>query len=334
LDKRRIKRLFRIVLAILAILILESCSEKKAPRNYRVGILCGLEYIADAADGFKEGMAALGYIEDKNIAYDFQKTNFQPDLEERILKTFVKENVDLILTFPTEVSIMAKQVTQGTNIPVIFIIANIEGSDLVESIRHPGGHITGIRYPGPDLAVKRFDIMLDLAPNAKRLWIPYQRGYPIVASQMDVLYKAAVPVSVELIEFPASNADELQAELDARAESGDIGMDAILFIAEPLAVTPDAFGVMGKFAFEHKIPIGGAPMAVGGYESLFGVHVISKNVGYEASFFADKILKGTWAGSIPVASAESHIIINYRAADKLGIKVSEGLLRSADEIIR
>jgi putative ABC transport system substrate-binding protein len=158
-----------------------------------VGILCGLEYIADAADGFKEGMAALGYIEDKNIAYDFQKTNFQPDLEERILKTFVKENVDLILTFPTEVSIMAKQVTQGTNIPVIFIIANIEGSDLVESIRHPGGHITGIRYPGPDLAVKRFDIMLDLAPKAKRLWIPYQRGYPIVASQMDVLYKAAVP---------------------------------------------------------------------------------------------------------------------------------------------
>ena len=216
MDKRRIKRLFRIVLAILPLLILEGCSEK-APQNYRVGILCGLEYIADAAEGFKEGMAALGYIEGKNIVYDFQKTNFQPDLEERILKTFVKEKVDLILTFPTEVSIMAKQVTQGTNIPVIFIIANIEGSDLVESIRHPGGHITGIRYPGPDLAVKRFDIMLALAPKAKRLWIPYQRGYPIVASQMDVLYQAAVPAGVELIEFPASNAGELQAELDARA---------------------------------------------------------------------------------------------------------------------
>jgi putative ABC transport system substrate-binding protein len=166
LDKRRIKRLFRIVLAILPLLILEGCSEK-APQNYRVGILCGLEYIADAADGFKEGMAALGYLEGKNIVYDFQKTNFQPDLEERILKTFVKEKVDLILTFPTVVSIMAKQVTQGTNIPVIFTIANIEGSDLVESIRHPGGHITG---PG----FLRVFIYCLIGPQT-----PHDCGFPI-----------------------------------------------------------------------------------------------------------------------------------------------------------
>jgi putative ABC transport system substrate-binding protein len=301
---------------------------------YRVGVLSGLDYVAVITDGFKAGMADLGYVEGQNIVYDVQKTNFDMAAYQNILKKFVADKVDLIFVFPTEASMEAKAATQGTEIPVVFSFALIEGMGLVESVREPGGNITGVRYPGPDIALKRFEIMRELAPEAKRIWIPYQRDYPIVAPQLEVLRPAAAAAGVTLIEAPAANAAELQAELDARAASGDIGMDAILFVAEPLAVTPENFAVMGKFAYEHKIPIGGALMVVGDYGSVFGVNVDPVKIGKQAAPLADRILKGTKAGTIPVVSGENYFQINYKAAQELGLTVPDGLLSQAAEVIR
>jgi len=323
-----------IFAALLAVIVFFTSCSKKPQKVYRVGILCGLDYISAIPGSFKDEMAVLGYVEGQNIEYDLQRTNFEPEREERILKQFIWNKVDLIFTFPTEVSMTAKAVAEGTNIPVLFCFANIEGTDLVASVPKPGGNITGVRYPGPDLAIQRLETMLELAPHAKRIWIPYQRGYPIVTSQMEALQPAAKAAGVELIEFPADNAAEIQAELDRRRKLDDIGMDAILFIAEPLTVTPDAFEVMGKFADEYKLPIGGALIEVGGYGSIFGINVDISKTGRQAATLADKILKGTPTGTIPVVSSESYFEINYKTAQRLQVEVPEGLLGRADKIIR
>ena len=334
-SKRIIKSIQRwLITALLVIagVFFNGCGEKA--KVYKVGILCGLDYIAAIPDGFKAKMTELGYAEGENIVYDLQRTNFEPEKEEQILKQFVKDRVDLIFTFPTEVSMAAKAITRGTDIPVLFCFANIEYTDLVENIRQPGENITGVRYPGPDIAIKRFEIMLELVPKARRMWIPYQRGYPIVASQIKALLPVAASSGVTLEEFPADDAAEIQAFLDKRAKSADIGMDAILFVAEPLCVTADAFAVMGKFAFAHKIPIGGALISVGDYGSIFGVNVDIVQAGKQAATLAAKILQGTPAGSIPVVSAENFFEIDYKAAQHFDLKLSEGLLSRADRIIR
>src|SRR5204862_2918700 len=121
--------------------------------------------------------------------------------------------VDLIFVFPTEVSIAAKKAIQGTNIPVVFAQAFIEQSNLVNSVREPGGNITGVRFPGPDLAIKRLEVLLELAPKAKRLWVPYQKGYPNVPPQLEALRPAAAAAGVTLVEAPFANVTELQADL-------------------------------------------------------------------------------------------------------------------------
>jgi putative ABC transport system substrate-binding protein len=320
-----------MILLILVCVILSGCVGQE--KVYRVGILFGLEYFAPVIDGFKEKMTELGYVEGKNIIYDIQKVEI-PIGNQHLIQKFVDDKVDLIFPFPTEATMETQEVTEGTDIPIVFACAAIEDMGIVESVSHPGGHTTGVRYPGPDISIKRFEILLELVPEAKTIWIPYQRGYPIVVPQLKALRPVAEAAGVTLIEFPADNASELQAEFDRLSQLDDIGFDAIMAVAEPLFVTPDAFEVIGKFAYEHNIPTAGAIMTVGNYSSIFGVHVDSFPIGKKVAVMADKVFKGAPVGTIPVASPEYYFAINYKAAQEMGINVSEGMLAIADEIIR
>lgn len=311
------------------------CTEVNEEKKlYHVGIFSGLEYVAEVIDGFKERMTELNYIEGDNIIYTINRTNFDINEYHRIINNFIKEEVDLIFVFPTEASVEAKALTQDTGIPVVFTFANIEDVDLVDSVSEPGDNITGVRYPGPDIAVKRFEIIHELVPEAKKIWIPYQRGHPIVSSQLEALRPAVASVNVTLIESPADNITELDINLQLLNESENISIDAMLFIAEPLTVTPEAFEVIGKFSEEHKIPVGGALITTEKYETIFRVNVDIFNAGKQASYLADKIFDGIDAGTIPIVSAESYFEFNYKKANELGLHISEGLPNMADEIIQ
>jgi putative ABC transport system substrate-binding protein len=319
---------------LISVLFISGCNGGQSSKVYRIGILSGLGFIADATNGFKEGMAELGYVEGENIIYDVQETEFDMEAYRSILQKFVDDDVDLIVTFPTEATIEAKSVTEGTDIPVVFTYALIEGMGIVDSVREPGGNITGVRYPGPDFAVRRLEVLLELVPDAKNVWMPYQRGYPIVPPQLEVMYPVAEAAGVTLIEFPADNAAELEAELSARAASDDIGMDAILFIVEPLAVTPENYAVIAQFAYKHNIPFGGAYIPAGELTDVFGVDVISFDSGKDAAPLVDKVLKGTPAGTIPVVSADPFLNIDYKVAQQFSLSVPQGLLKQADNIVR
>ncbi len=325
-------RMLLAFVTVLPLLLSGCCAEE--PEVYRVGILSGLSFAVDAVDGFKAGIEELGYVEGQNIFYDVQSTEFDMAAYRGIVDGFVADEVDLIFVFPTEASQEAKAATQGTDIPVVFSVANIEGTGLVDSVREPGGNMTGVRYPGPDIALKRFEIMCQLAPEATRMVVPYQRGYPIVDSQLEILHPTAEAAGVTLIEAPVDDAAELEDFLQAQAEGDDIGVDAILIIPEPLGVTPDPFLVMARFATEHQIPIGGAIMEVEGYGAVFDVGIDHFKTGEQAAPLADKILQGTPAGTIPLVSSESYLIINTKVAQDLGVTVPEILLAQAVKVIR
>jgi putative ABC transport system substrate-binding protein len=331
----RLQKIWTLVaLLVITALFLSGCGSPPKAKVYKVGILVGLEFVSPIAEGFKTGMTDLGYIEGENIIYDVQTVNFDIPTYQSVLKKFVDDKVDLIVVTPTEATIEAKIIAQDTNIPVVFAFAFTEGMGIIDSVREPGGNITGVRFPGIDITVKRFEILREIAPDAKRIWLPYQRGYPIVAPQLEALAPLAEAVGVTLIEFPADSSAEIQAELSALSTADDIGMDAILFLVEPLATLPDTFTAVGKFANEHKIPFGGVYNSVDGYSSLFGVNVDLAESGRLAAPLADKVLKGTRAGTIPASTPENFIQINFKVAEQLGLTVPEGLLKQADEIIR
>ncbi|MCX7855721.1 MAG: hypothetical protein N2556_07070, partial [Anaerolineae bacterium] len=161
------------LLALVFSITIAGC--RPSPRVYRVGILSGLAFVAPAADGFKSKMTELGYVEGQNILYNVRSADVDIPAYQRILQQFVDEKVDLIFAFPTEAAMEAKAITQGTNIPVVFCFAVVEDTNLVNSIREPGANITGVRYPGPEVMLKRFELMRRIAPQARRILLPYWR---------------------------------------------------------------------------------------------------------------------------------------------------------------
>jgi len=326
----------QILLAILLVVVcvfLSSCSEKK-PKVYRVGILSGAEPFASIANGFKAKMTELGYIEGKNIVYDFQKSNADPVGEQQVVKKFVADKVDLIFVFPTEPAVAAKVATQGTNIPVVFAMAGIEGNNLVESVSKPGGNITGVRYPGPESTVKRLEFLRELVLHAKRILITYDPNYPNATSALQQLRPAVSSSGLQLVENPVNNVKELKAALQKRAALDDIGIDAILIMPDILNHSPDGFEAILEFANEHKVPIGGGMDFTADLGAMFSYVPDNIDQGRLAATLADKIFKGTPAGTIMVVTPESHLRLNYKVIKELGLDVSEGLLNRADEIIR
>ena len=323
-----------LLLPVALLTGLTVCSCKSASKTFRVGILSASPGYASTADGFRARMTELGYVEGRNVTYRLESLNFDPIAERRILDCFVADGVDLIFVYPTEAAIRAKAATRGSKVPMVFANATIEGVDLVESVRAPGGNLTGVRYPGPAIAVKRLEILHELAPRARRILVPYQRGYASLPSQLDALRPAADAAGLELIELPVSDPAELEAALDSRARAKDPGLDAILMNSGPLLLAPGGFAVVARFAAAHRIPVGGVLLSANGYTSLFGATVDNVAVGRQAAALADKVLRGTPAGTIPVASAEVALEINDGLARSLGLVVPNGLLRQATRIIR
>jgi putative tryptophan/tyrosine transport system substrate-binding protein len=324
-----------LIVVVILVTILSGCSGAQQSKVYRVGILSGLDAFSAAIDGFQGKMTELGYVEGENIVYDIERTNVDIEAYKRIAKKFVDDQVDLIFVFPTEASMEVKAATQGTDIPVIFDLAftDVPGVDLINSVREPGGNITGVRFPSADIASKRLQILAELVPDAKRVFVPYLKGYPNVPGQLDAIQPQAEQLGVELVEYGAASPDDLQAEMNRLAGSGQ-GIDAILMIAEPLAITPPFYSILARYSYENKVPIGGALITVDGYTPIFGLLPDAKVTGEQAALMADKIFEGTVAGTIPVITAESTFQIEINAAQQLGVTVPEGLLKQADRIIK
>lgn len=318
---------------IIATLVLSGCGGSKV---YRVGILSSNQAFAAIEGGFKAKMTELGYIENENIVYVVQtgKPGITPEERQNLVKKLVEDKVDLIFVSGSPDAVAAKAATQGTDIPVVFAYGQLEGTNLVNSVREPGGNMTGVRYPGSEMISKRLAVMLQIVPDAKRVWIGYNKNGPNTATALEALRPAASSLGVTLVEVPATQMDELTADLAARAQMSDPGMDAIITMPDEFNTSAANFELISKFAAEHKIPLAGGIGFMTKQGALFVNTTDLANVGALAAPVADKILKGTPAGTIPVVTPDQTLVINYSVAQQLGLDLSESMLKMADEVIR
>ncbi len=332
-SKDRIRNGWAILVCIIVIILLSGCA--RTPKVYRVGILIGADTMSILVDTFKVRMTELGYVEGKNIAYDVQKSNAEPAEEKRIAGKFVTDKMDLVFAFPGQTARSAKAALQGTNIPIVFANAVLEGTDLVDSVRSPGGNITGVRVPGTEMTLKSFESLLEFTPRFERIMVIYDPNYPTTPSALGALRPAALSSNITLQEVHITRVQDTQAVLQGLEKSGETTMDAIMLLQDTIPRSSEAIGLIVKFADAHRVPVAGGPSAVvrkGGV--VLSVTSDLVETGGLAASLADKILKGTPASTIPVVSPQPRLFINYTKAQELGLTVPQGLLKQAAEIIR
>ncbi len=327
------RHLLIYILLVVVSLFINGCNEKK-PKVYRVGILSGAKVFDNITDGFVAKMTELGYVNGRDIIYNHQKASFDIVACKNTIMKFITDKVDLIFAFPTEPAVLVKATTQGMNIPIVFAMAGIEGNNLVDSISRPGGNITGVRYPGPELTVKRLDILLELVPQAKKVYLIYDRNYPTTSMALGGLRPAASSLGIALVEDPVNSMEELRSKLKARSALHDIGIDSILLMPDILNNSHDGFKAIQNFASRHKLPIGGGMAFTADFGALFSFVPDNIEQGKLAAVMADKIFHGKPAGNIMLASPKARLRINYHVIKELGLTVSDGLLSRAGEIIR
>ena len=117
---------------------------------------------------FASRLRELGWIEDRNINIDVRWAEGRNDLSAEMAADLVRLKVDVIVTYSTEHTQIAKQAT--STIPIVFALAaDPVGSGLVASLARPGGNLTGLSTQNVDLTSKRFELLREIVPSLRRL---------------------------------------------------------------------------------------------------------------------------------------------------------------------
>jgi len=116
---------------------------------------------------FREGLAALGWTEGRNIRIDYRFGGGDPDRIGNVAAELVRSGPDLIVASTTAATAALKQATN--TIPVVFAVVNDPvGQGLISSLARPGGNITGFTYADFALLGKWLEMLKQIAPGVRK----------------------------------------------------------------------------------------------------------------------------------------------------------------------
>jgi putative ABC transport system substrate-binding protein len=111
---------------------------------------------------FAERLRQLGRVEGRTIGIEYRWSEGRPERVAEIAAEFVRQKVDVIVTYGGAVPTLKKATAV---IPIVFAIAiDPIGSGLVESLSRPGGNVTGLSMQANDTAGKRLELLRETTP--------------------------------------------------------------------------------------------------------------------------------------------------------------------------
>jgi putative ABC transport system substrate-binding protein len=271
------------------------------------------------------GLRDLGYVEGKNVHIEDRFADGHQDRLPGLAAELVNLNVDVIVTAGEGVY-AASRVT--ATVPIVMASAgDIVALGLAASLSHPGGNVTGSIIFGPEVMVKRLELLKEIVPSLRRAGVLLLRGMAANPTNLDAMGPTAKALNVELQPIEVAGASDYENALSA-AVSASIGG---LVLTDPGQFYGDA-AIIASIVNKRGLPTVGAPTlaAIG----VLGYGVSLPELFRRAGAFVDKILKGAKAGDIPIERATHfHLVVNLKTAKALGLEVPPTLLAGADEVI-
>jgi putative tryptophan/tyrosine transport system substrate-binding protein len=323
-----------LALGLLAAVRADGARAQEASGNVR-----RIGFIAAVADprgsgtqvGFTNRMRELGWLEGRNVAYEYRGHEGRLDRLPDIAAELVRVDPDLIVASGPEAALSAVVAATRT-LPIIAIAVDYDpvARGYAGSLRMPGGNLTGVFFRQAEAAAKRLELLKEAIPPLARVAVLLDDFTTDASEQMRAVTAAAAPLGLTIDPIMLRRVPEDFSKAATAARSK--GAEALLALMSPAlflhrvrlvetiarAGLPTSFGLR-EFAEE------GALMSYGANLSAMAAR---------AADLADRILKGTRPGELPIEQpTRIELVINLKAARALGIDLPPSILARADEVI-
>lgn len=280
--------------------------------------------VADAAlTGFKDGMAALGYIEGRNLRFDYAGSQSDPARLAEEADRLIKARVDLLLCLSTPAILAGQKAARGSSVPVLFAPTNDPlAADVVGSLRRPGGNTTGVMFGFQE--PKRLEWLTRIAPKARNIYFPHDPDDPSPRAALTHLKSAAERLNVRLILAEVHGPEDIARVI--RDMPADI--DAIWIPTDARVASRQADFAAAAAARRIPLTTPARDTIANGALMSYGFRMF--DLGRQAARLADQIFRGVAPGDLPVEQAESRLAINMSVAAALGIVLPDEVISQAD----
>jgi putative tryptophan/tyrosine transport system substrate-binding protein len=299
-------------------------------QTYRLGILIPSDREMPAVVAFFDELRLAGFIEGENLTVIPGGFGVRNEQIAELTQAIIQAAPDAIVCGP-ELQIQALQAATRT-IPLIGMAEDLVGLGLAKSLAHPGGNTTGVSLLSPEVDEKRQDILIDVAPQARRMAMLVDSN-TARTRHIEAMQAAGRRRGVELSTFGVSKPEEIAPAINAAKASG---AEAINFLATPLFSVPGSPNnhIVLEAILAARLPAiyQWPETAEDGGLAAYGPRFTQ--VYRQRARQVVKVLRGAKVADLPIEQPTSfELIINLRAAKAIGHEVPAGLVLRADHVV-
>jgi putative ABC transport system substrate-binding protein len=278
-------------------------------------------------DAFLAGLKEHGYVEGRDIAIEQRWAEDRTDRLPAMAAEAVAMKPAVIVTATSSGIEAVRKAT--SSIPIVFATGfNPVEQGFVESLRRPGGNVTGVIVHS-DLAGKMVEVAREALPSAKRLAILIHQPDPAYRFSLESFEPAVRRFAFEPIVVRVTRIEELDR---AFAEIADRRAEA-LYVPE-LAFMYSHQKELIQRALKAKLPLltGYQEAATAG--ALLSYGTLREENYRRAAALVDKILRGAKPAELPVEQPERFmLVVIRRTARAIGVELSPVTMLRANRIV-
>jgi putative ABC transport system substrate-binding protein len=288
---------------------------------------------ADFLEAFRQGLAAHGYAEGKNIALELRDAGGSVQRLPQIIQEMVQLPVAVFVMPLSNTVPMAAKATR--TIPIVStLIGDPVALGLAHSPARPSANVTGLTVYSAPLTGKRLELLKEAIPTVRRVGLLRNADYPETALDLKEARTVAPRLKFELFPLDFTRTEEMLPALEAGVRDG---IDSLVVV--PDAVTAANHAAIVRFASAHRLPgvyhherFADPTAADPGGLIAFGADRIYNFT--RAAFYVDRLLRGTPPQDLPFEQpARFRLVVNRRAARYLNVRLPQTLLVRADTIL-
>jgi putative ABC transport system substrate-binding protein len=269
----------------------------------------------------------LGYIQDKNVLFEYRSASNKNDRLPALADELVHLKVDVIVAAAVNEANAAKQATK--TIPIVFLSSSdaVENG-LVVSLAKPGGNLTGFVTANALLAGKRLELLKETIPTLSRIAVLRDPQSPADQWKQSELAAKALGLQVHLMEV--SSADKFESAFKEAIKAGSSALTVTTsgFLNSNLHRTVD-------LAAKYKLPAMYPREDFVASGGLMSYGTDQTEPYKRLAVMVDKILKGAKPSDIPVEHpTKFDLVINLKTAKQIGLTIPPNVLARADRVIK